>query len=695
MTTPQSDRNTVIEPSGFAPLKPAGTLKEEPSARLSNLHRRRSLIYVALAVFVIALWFLFTARSLHISVRSDTPAAHSIDGFALPLGERYLLRPGNYTVSVEAAGYRALKTDITVTRDDSQTLELVLQPLPGRISVDSVPQGALLTIDGEAVGKTPLEDFRIAPGEYKLTLGHPRYQHVEQLLSVSGRDIHQQLKLELAPAWAEMTISSQPEGAKVLIDGEAEGLTPAKLELIEGEHQITLQLNNYADWQESFQITAEQALNIGAVALLPAPGVLKLTTEPSAANVTVNGVFEGQTPLVMSLSPERTHTLSIFKAGYRRHTESLSLAAKENAQRTLKLTPQLGTVRFNVRPANAKLRINGQEHGTGSQVLSLPAVEHRIDINLAGYAPHRLSITPRPGLEQLVQVVLKTEKEAVLYRIKPTITTPLGQTLLLLDPAASTLADFTMGASRRDPGRRSNEVLRPVSLRRMFYLQTTEVTNAQFREFQEDHKSGLVEGRSLNRERQPAVQLSWQQAASFCNWLSKREGLPPFYIEDRGIISGFRESSTGYRLPTEAEWAWAARTQDDALQKFPWGNSFPPKETIENYADKDSAFVTGRVLNSYVDGYVVSAPVASFKPNSHGIHDVGGNVAEWIHDVYGIPTADGVTERDPLGAQNGDNYVIRGASWAKAKLPELRLSHRDYGQAGRDDVGFRLARYAE
>jgi formylglycine-generating enzyme required for sulfatase activity len=74
---------------------------------------------------------------------------------------------------------------------------------------------------------------------------------------------------------------------------------------------------------------------------------------------------------------------------------------------------------------------------------------------------------------------------------------------------------------------------------------------------------------------------------------------------------------------------------------------------------------------------------------------MGGNVAEWIHDVYAIPSANGATEVDPLGPQGGDNYVIRGASWSHSKIAELRLSHRDYGQAGRDDVGFRLARYAE
>jgi formylglycine-generating enzyme required for sulfatase activity len=91
----------------------------------------------------------------------------------------------------------------------------------------------------------------------------------------------------------------------------------------------------------------------------------------------------------------------------------------------------------------------------------------------------------------------------------------------------------------------------------------------------------------------------------------------------------------------------------------------------------------------------VSATVASFPANHHGLHDLGGNVAEWVHDVYQIPAANVPAETDPLGPQSGDNYVIRGASWAMSRMSELRLPFRDYGQAGRDDVGFRIARYAE
>ena len=302
---------------------------------------------------------------------------------------------------------------------------------------------------------------------------------------------------------------------------------------------------------------------------------------------------------------------------------------------------------------------------------------------------------PRPGLTQQLDFTLLTHEVARVARLEPEFTNDLGQTFKLFHPEKSQQPTFNLGSSRREPGRRSNETLRPVGLQRMFYLQTTEVTNAQFRRFQADHNSGFVKGNSLNKEQQPAVELSWQQAASFCNWLSVREGLQPFYREDRGIIIGHDPTSTGYRLPTEAEWAWAARADGEQWLRFPWGENYPPEELVENYADISSAYVTGRIVNGYNDGFVASAPVASFPANHNGLHDIGGNVAEWIHDVYTIPTADSPLTTDPLGAQKGDNYVIRGASWSLARLPELRLAYRDYGQAGRDDVGFRIARYAE
>jgi len=686
----RGDDTQVIEPSGFTPLD-----RSAQQTGGSALTAPRVALVAAVATFALALLFLFTARSLQVSVEAEAPADVAIGGLALPFGERYLLLPGTYEVTAQAEGYENLVATVTVDDRDSQSVELVLQPLPGRLSIETNPPGASVDLGGENLGVTPLADVSVAAGDYQLTVEHPLYLAHRQALAVTGRSLHQQLNLRLEPAWADVSVASSPPGASVLVDGEELGVTPATVQVLEGERQLILRLENFADWRRELQVTAGRPEDLGRVDLLPAPGTLALDSEPAAANVTLDGEFQGQTPLVLELVPDRPHTLSVSRPGYRRYTGELTLAASATETRTIKLQPQLGTLRFEITPPGALLRVDGAPRGKGSQSLSLPAVEHRVEVSLAGYAPVRRRVTPRPGLEQLVEVHLKTEKEARMARIKPEITTSLGQSLLLFDPAESPLSSFTMGASRREPGRRSNEVLRPVTLRRMFYLQTTEVTNAQFRQFEAEHKSGHVSGTSLNRDRQPAVQLSWQQAASFCNWLSRREGLAPFYREDQGIIVGFDAASTGYRLPSEAEWAWAARASGDTLLKFPWGDTFPPTLAVENYADAKSAYVTGRVLNNYSDGHVVAAPAGTFGPNQHGLYDLGGNVAEWVHDVYTIPASNEPAKVDPLGGQRGDNYVIRGASWTQARLTQLRLSYRDYGQAGRDDVGFRLARYAE
>lgn len=689
MAQDMSTKPVTIAPSSFTPLEQAAP--KAPVPRKAG----RMVLFFCLALFVLLMLFLLSARSLMIEVAAQAPGHVSVSGLALPFGKRYLLRPGEYDIRVTAEGYHPLATTVTVDQRDSQSIEVQLQALPGLLSVSSEPAGASVIIDGDTVGKTPLQDLPLTEGEHQLRLEEARHLPMEQTLLITGRSVRQQLQLKMAPAWAEVTLDSVPSGANILLDGEPAGHTPATLEILQGERQLILQLQTYADWQQTLQVNASENLDLGVVTLQPAAGELTLSSLPSSANVTLDGEFQGQTPLTLALSPDRAHRLEVFKPGYKRYSSSVELPAAGSDQQTVTLQAELGEVRFSVSPANAVLRINGKRARNSNQTVLLPAVAHTLEVSLDGYATVRRTVTPRPGLAQRVEVRLQTQQAVKLASIKPEVTTALGQTLLLFKPGESAMANFTMGASRREPGRRANEVLHPVALRRMFYLQTTEVTNAQFRQFQPSHNSGRVEGNSLNQKHQPAVQVSWQQAAAFCNWLSAKEGLPPFYAQKNGIVTGYDASSSGYRLPSEAEWAWAARASGQTLLRFPWGDTFPPTQVVGNYADTSSAYVTGSTLSNYADGHVVSAPVASFGPNQHGLYDMGSNTSEWVNDVYRIPSANGKTQTDPLGSQTGDNYVIRGANWGQSKLKELRLSYRDYGQAGRDDVGFRLARYAE
>jgi formylglycine-generating enzyme required for sulfatase activity len=225
-------------------------------------------------------------------------------------------------------------------------------------------------------------------------------------------------------------------------------------------------------------------------------------------------------------------------------------------------------------------------------------------------------------------------------------------------------------------------------------LGAREVTNAEFRAFKPEHDSGGFDGESLNGDDQPVVNVGWDEAAQYLNWLSVKDGLQPVYEPQDGGWAPVVPLRNGYRLPTDAEWEWAARfAGQSAGLHYPWGTEIPPPDRSGNYADVSAARLLPSTLVTYDDGYPVSAPAGSFDPNSYGIFDLGGNVAEWVQDVYTLDLLE-TTERtdDPLGPATGPLHVVRGASWRSATARDLRLAARASGSDGRDDLGFRIAR---
>ena len=671
----------------------------EPLSQATSEKRRVSATQIAAGIagiFVVALlFFLFTARSLTLNIVAEADPDFSLSGLNWSFGERILVRPGEYVLKVSAEGYHPYEQNITVSDADTQQLEIQLAPLPGTVTLTTQPAGAVITVDEAVLGPSPLTDRVFEAGRYAVSASLARYQRWQGELEVIGRNQSQTLDIMMVPDWAQVTFTTTPVSVTATVDGEVSEITERGVEVLSGERSLTLSAPGFMPATIPLTIVAGVDQDLGSITLTPADATLTLNSTPAGAGVSVDGTFAGLTPMVLPLSPGENHTISLSKAGYRGARLSLSLSRGEMAERAVTLQPELGEVRFAIEPAEAEIVVNGKVMGTGSQVLSLPAVQQRVEVRLAGYAGFETQVLPKPGLAQQVSVTLLTEAAARKAAMTPTVTTGLGSTLVLIDPSVETQNPFTMGASRRDPGRRANEVEHPVELRRAFYIASTETTNAQFRQYEASHDSGLIESYSLDRDQQPVAGISWQQAASFCNWLSRREGLPPFYRENQGIIIGFNPGSIGYRLPSEAEWAFAARVEGDTLRRFAWGDEFPPTAVVTNVADNTSALVTGRILNGYTDQFVVSAPVGSFPPNHRGLHDMGGNVAEWVHDGYQIPSANAELSIDPLGSQRGDNYTIRGGSWTLSRLSELRLTFRDYGERGRDDLGFRIARYAE
>ncbi len=168
-----------------------------------------------------------------------------------------------------------------------------------------------------------------------------------------------------------------------------------------------------------------------------------------------------------------------------------------------------------------------------------------------------------------------------------------------------------------------------------------EITNQQFRQFKPAHNSGEHEGNSLNEAKQPAVNVSWKDAAAFCDWLNK----------EHGTQENFKYN---FRLPTEKE--WMTFTACGNAYVYPWGDELPPPASW-NYFGEENRTVGQKLERA--DKFQVSAPVRRSGINEWGLYGTGGNVWEWT------------------SAKEGEkSYIFKGGSWSDYIPLFLRLDRQ-------------------
>jgi len=244
----------------------------------------------------------------------------------------------------------------------------------------------------------------------------------------------------------------------------------------------------------------------------------------------------------------------------------------------------------------------------------------------------------------------------------------------------------------------------PVSLD-SFYMDSTEATKAQFAAFVRDtgHKTLAEDANAattwqnpgfMQRQDDPVVCVAWRDAVAYCNWRSRQAGLPPCYTIERDAPIESDRRARGYRLPTEAEWEFAASGRGDARQ-FPWEPAdAPPTTHRANYRHQSSA---------EGDGWEWTNPVKAFPANYLGIYGLGGNVWEWCEDWYFDRAYAALQNRNIhnpcFGANDATDLirrVMRGGSFRNS-LDALRRTSRGSGlpYAYSDRVGFRCVRNAE
>jgi formylglycine-generating enzyme required for sulfatase activity len=246
----------------------------------------------------------------------------------------------------------------------------------------------------------------------------------------------------------------------------------------------------------------------------------------------------------------------------------------------------------------------------------------------------------------------------------------VGMKLVLIPPGK-----FLMGSPESEVGRVTDEAQHEVEITQPFYLGVHAVTVGQFRAFvkatgyqteaEKDGEGGWgynsqarkFEGRRTEYTWQnpgwqqsddhPVVNVSWNDAEAFCEWLSGQEGV-------------------NYRLPTEAEWEYSCRA--GTTTRFYSGDADDSLKGVANIADVSfkQKYPEATWAVSWDDGYPFTAPVGRFKPNAFGLYDMHGNVWEWCADWYDENYYKGSPKQDPPGPSAGAFRVFRGGSFRSA-----------------------------
>ncbi len=659
--------------------------------------RPRGLLRLYQAAVVVGMTFVllfaFLQASTSVTVQTSPQGRIDVQGgwrgaLALPVGASVLLLPGSYDVVVEAPGYELLRRRIDVHFGGPQRFSWSLQKLPGILALRSTP-AAVVSVNGKRIGNAP-GNLRLPAGEHVLRLDADYFHPLVQRVRIDGLGRTQSLSVRLAPASALLRIPTLPAGAEVRLGERTLGRSDAPVRVPAGDHLLVLKLPGHRARGVQVNVVAGRDASLPVQQLEPANGLVEVRSTPAGAFVEVDGQFRGVAPLELSLQPGRSYQIGARKPGFTASERRVEVASERDVRVELALVPEYGEVALTIEPADAQVFVDGSNRGRASTLprLRLDSRAHVIEARKDGFVSQRTTVVPRAALAQEVRFRLVSLDEARQVSSAREIRTASGQRLRLVYPRT-----FTMGSPPREPGRRSNEVLREVEMTRPFYVSVLEVSNAEFRRFRPQHDSGEYQAVSLNDDSLPVVNVGWGDAAAYCNWLSAREGLPPFYRIAGGSVAGYDATATGYRLATEAEWEYTARYSPGGQLRFPWGAALPPPNRTGNYADRAAAALVGRILVNYVDGAVGPSPVGRFTASALGLRDLGGNVSEWTNDFYEVPVNARVA--NPLGPSAGQFHVIKGSSWMHGTATELRLAFRDFGKDGRADVGFRIARFAE
>jgi hypothetical protein len=248
---------------------------------------------------------------------------------------------GPHVVQAFLSGYQPFSTQVNIPEGQSVTVNAMLNPLTqvGSIQVKSSPSGADVYVDGFFKGNSDITVGSMQAGNHAVRIRLAGYEDWTSTVLVTQGAVTI-IDATLVPAsrspTGDVEVSSTPVGAAVFLDGTYQGLThsgsPLELTgIAPGDHSLELTIENYQDYQNTISVAPGQTTTINAVLVAGVSpgsnGMVQVSSDPSGANVFLDNVFEGITPLTQKNIPSGPHSLVIRLTGYNDYTTDLNIAA--------------------------------------------------------------------------------------------------------------------------------------------------------------------------------------------------------------------------------------------------------------------------------------------------------------------------------------------------------------------------------
>jgi len=526
----------------------------------------------------------------------------------------------------------------------------------GTVKVTSTPPGAKVIADTQLLGTTPLTEGKLLPGSYVLRVEHPHFAPIRESITIARGDVLER-SVVLEQAYGTLRLVSNPRGATIRLNGELQTeVTPATLPgKPAGLYDVELSIEGREVVREQLDVRrgARASLNVELNRIPIARLLVDLT--PADAQVELLGTSLTYEPK-MKLPPG-TYELRVSKEGYVDSQQSVRLS--EGSRRlAVRLERKRAVLSVEVSPTDAQVRITAaDETQIYTEPLSLPLGPVRVDVSKPGF--RRLTKTVRHKSDG-TKLALALEAFAVTpgRKFRDALKTG-GQGPELVVLAAGT---FRMG-DLQGKGGADERPVHKVAIAAPFAIGVREVSRAEW-------ALQFGETNSGSDAQLPVTNVSRAKIEAYLGWLSKSSG-------------------ERYRLPSEAQWEFAARAGGEAL----YGTTNQQQDlcTYANVADITMEATYERWVSVPCDdGHVRLAPTGSFAPNAFGLFDTIGNAGEWLADCW-HGSYEGAPSDGRTWGRRCDAWVSRGGSWDTI-ADDLRLSFRTRVTREDKELGFRLVR---